>query len=573
MPGVRFLVAVFLLCPLASVLAAPSYRLQAPEEVIGLLERFLPDEQIQPGEDEESARLGLIRRVREKASELLATEGYFSPRITQEAGGTPLVLVEPGPRTLVATLDIRFKGALAEDPAFQPQIERFRKRWGLKIGEPFREEDWAEAKESLLRRVQANSFVAAQMTGSAADIDPERAEAHLVVEVDSGPAYVLGAMRIEGLTDYSLSLLERYKPPQAGENYSLTRLQEFQAALQGTPYFSYVEVSADLEHAEQDVVPVRVVLQEAKPRRIGAGIGYSSNTGGRLDLSFREANFLGRAWLLNSGLRLEEKQRAIFADVFLPPDPAGRRDSFGGIVETSHLNHLLIRRQAIGVARLTKRGDIETRIGLSAQNETSQGDDAEASRKKALALDWQWTRRKLNNLLDPRDGHSLSLRLSGASRLLLSDSNFLRTWGRGALWIPLGSRRDILSLKAEGGYTFARMRRNVPQEFLFRAGGAQSVRGYDYLSLGVKEGQATVGGRYLFSGSAELTHWFPSSSWGAAVFVDAGNAGDSLNQMQPRVGSGVGARWRSPAGPFALDVAYGWHDRRVRAHLSIALAF
>lgn len=573
MSGVRFLIAVFLLCPLASALAAPSYRLQAPEDVIGLLERFLPDEQIQPGEDEDSARLGLIRRVREKASELLATEGYFSPRITQVAGGTPLVIVEPGPRTLVATLDIRFKGALAEDPAFQPQIERFRKRWGLKIGEPFREEDWAEAKENLLRRIQTNNFVAAQMTGSAADIDPERAEAHLVVEVDSGPAYVLGVMRVEGLTDYSLSLLERYKPPQAGENYSLTRLQEFQAALQGTPYFSYVEVSADLEHADQGVVPVRVVLQEAKPRRIGAGIGYSSNTGGRLDLSFREANFLGRAWLLNSGLRLEEKQRAIFADVFLPPDLAGRRDSFGGIIETSHLNYLLIRRQAIGVARFTKRGDIETRIGLSAQNETSQGDDAEASRKKALALDWQWTRRKLNNLLDPRDGHSLSLRLSGASRLLLSDSNFLRTWGRGALWIPLGSRRDILSLKAEGGYTFARMRRNVPQEFLFRAGGAQSVRGYDYLSLGVKEGQATVGGRYLFSGSAELTHWFPSSSWGAAAFVDAGNAGDSLSQMQPRVGSGFGARWRSPAGPFALDVAYGWHDRRVRAHLSIALAF
>ena len=106
--GVRFLVAMFLLCPLASVLAAPSYRLQAPEEVIGLLERFLPEEQIQPGEDEESARLGLIRRVREKASELLATEGYFSPRITQEAGGAPLVIVEPGPRTQVTTLDIRF---------------------------------------------------------------------------------------------------------------------------------------------------------------------------------------------------------------------------------------------------------------------------------------------------------------------------------------------------------------------------------------------------------------------------------------------------------------------------------
>ena len=569
----RLILLALLLCPVVSAWAASSHRLEAPEDLQDLLERFLPDAQILPEDDPVSARLGVLRRVREKASELLATEGYFSPTISQEAGDPPIVRVEPGKRTLVVSLDIRFKGEISEDSRFEPSVERFRRRWGLKEGEPFREEDWAEAKESLLRRVQANHFAGARITESLAEIDPERAEAHLKIEIDSGPAYVLGTPRVEGLIDYPPELLDRYKLPASGEAYSLTRLQDFQSALQRTPYFSYVEVSADLEQAEGKVAPLSIRLQEAKPRRFGAGIGYSTNTGGRLDLSFRDANFFHRAWVLNSGLRLEKKQRAVFADVFLPPDMAGRQDSFGGIVETSHLNHLLIRRQALGVARLARRGDIEQRLGLSVQREASQADGAEISRKRALALDWQWTRRKLNNLIDPREGHILSLRLSGASRMLLSDSNFIRSWARLGLWMPLGSRRDVLSLKAEGGYTFAKSRRDVPQEFLFRTGGAQSVRGYDYLSLGVKEGEATVGGRYLLNGSAEYTHWFPSSSWGAAAFVDVGNAGDLLSEMRPRVGSGLGARWKSPAGPLALDLAYGWHDRRIRAHLSIALAF
>ena len=104
------------------------------------------------------------------------------------------------------------------------------------------------------------------------------------------------------------------------------------------------------------------------------------------------------------------------------------------------------------------------------------------------------------------------------------------------------------------------------------ASGAQSVRGYDYLSLGVKDGDATVGGRYLATASAEYVHWF-KPQWGTAVFVDAGDAADSGADFDLRVGYGVGARWRSPAGPLAIDLAWGHQERSLRLHFGVAIAF
>jgi translocation and assembly module TamA len=131
---------------------------------------------------------------------------------------------------------------------------------------------------------------------------------------------------------------------------------------------------------------------------------------------------------------------------------------------------------------------------------------------------------------------------------------------------------DVFILRAEAGVTLADSREGIPQDFLFRTGGGQSVRGYDYQSLGVRQGSATVGGRYLGTVSAEYVRWF-QPQWGAAVFVDAGDAADNREDFDLRLGYGLGARWRSPAGPLAIDLAWGHHERQLRLHFGVAIAF
>ena len=132
--------------------------------------------------------------------------------------------------------------------------------------------------------------------------------------------------------------------------------------------------------------------------------------------------------------------------------------------------------------------------------------------------------------------------------------------------------KDQFIVRAEVGKTFAPSREGVPEDFLYRAGGTRSVRGYKYQSLGAQDGEAIVGGRYLATGTAEYVRWF-SPKWGGALFADVGDAGDARGDLRANWGYGVGVRWRTPAGPLAVDLAYADRDQKARLVFSVAVAF
>src|SRR6185436_14299520 len=117
----------------------------------------------------------------------------------------------------------------------------------------------------------------------------------------------------------------------------------------------------------------------------------------------------------------------------------------------------------------------------------------------------------------------------------------LKLYGQYQHWLPLGAN-DQLVLRAEIGSTFAQSRQGIPEDFLFRAGGSRSNRGYAYQSLGPREGAAIVGGRYLATASADYIHWL-NAQWGAAVFYDVGTASDSTRDWMPEKSYGLGARY------------------------------
>ena len=115
----------------------------------------------------------------------------------------------------------------------------------------------------------------------------------------------------------------------------------------------------------------------------------------------------------------------------------------------------------------------------------------------------------------------------------------------------------------------------MPNKFLFRTGGALTVRGYDFESLGVEQGGAIVGGRALAVASVEYVKWLErwGGNWGVAAFVDAGDAAERFSDLNPALGYGIGARWRTPAGPLAIDLAWGERFQQLRLQFSVAIAF
>lgn len=524
---------------------------------------------------DETAHATFLGRAQLEIGELLATEGYFTPNISLRpvAGNeTPVLEVIPGQRTLVSTVNIEFRGAITNDTSEQNAlIERLRADWRLPAGKPFRSPDWEEAKAALLARISRREYAAARIEESLAEVDPITAHARLSLVLDSGPPFRFGELLISGLERYDETLVRRHTPFRAGDPYSQDKLLEFQARLQSLPHLNSVIVSIEPDPTLHEAVPVKVTLREAKSRHISFGAGYSSNNGARGEITYRDYNLLDYAWNLSSGLRLEQNRQRLFATIDTLPDAIGYRLSWGGRSEKTDIQGLETTNHALSVARSRTQGQIETRFGINWQREQRRPADGIQESNQALVPDWHWIRRTVNNPLYPRRGDVTEVRIGGASQRLLSDQDFLRTFFRHQVWRPIGER-DSLSLRGEAGFTAAPSRFGIPQEYLFRAGGSQSVRGYPHQSLGVQEGSAVVGGRALVSGSLEYTHWF-SRDWGAALFIDSGGASDTWRDLRLSTGYGAGARWRSPVGPLALDLAWGHEAEALQLHFSLAVAF
>ncbi len=544
--------------------------LSAPEPVRELLKAHfeLPGAPL----SDDTARATFIRRAQREIGELLATEGYFTPQVSlhpAETGGVQVLTVVPGPRTLVSQLNIEFKGDLAaDDPIHQARIERLRAAWPLNTGAPFRSPDWETAKAALLALVAREDYAAAQIELSQADVDPATARAQLTVLIDSGPAFRFGDLAVSGLNHYDQKLVARQAPFKTGDPYRRALLLTFQTRLQNMPQFASAMVNIAPDTSTHQAATVQVVLTEAKSRRVAAGVGFSTNNGARSEINYVNHNFLDSAWNLYSGLRLEQNRQTLSAGIDTLPDDNGYLLSWGAGSEATQIAGLKTQRNKLGVTRSRTQGQIETRTSLNWQQENRKPAGGIQERIQALVPDWQWHRRAADDPLYPRRGNVTEIRIGGGSRQLMSSQDFLRSYARHQIWWPVGER-DVLSLRGEAGVTAALSRLGIPQEYLFRAGGAQSVRGYAYQSLGVHEGAAVVGGRSMVTGSLEYTHWL-SRDWGAAVFTDVGGVTDVLHTLRMSTGYGSGVRWRSPVGPLALDLAQG--QTSLQLHFSLAVA-
>ncbi|MEK7708684.1 MAG: autotransporter assembly complex family protein [Pseudomonadota bacterium] len=549
--------------------------LSAPDTIKEFLAKYfkLPAE---PFADSTAEKTFLYRAQKEIRS-LLATEGYFSPVIslshqTQGEVTKPEIRVDPGVVTRIGEVSIVFRGEIIqEDAKYQKRIEQLRAAWPLQAGSPFRSSEWEQAKATLLSDITQEDFAAAQIVTSQATIDPDHARADLSIIIDSGPVFYLGAIQITGLERYDQTLITNLAPFKIGDAYRRDLLHLFQIALQKAPQFNTVSVNISPDTSQHKAIPVQVGLTEAQSQRFAFGGGYSSNNGARGEINYRNHNFLDRAWNLTSMLRLEQKRQTFFAGIDTLPDQNNINYSLITSLQMTDIQNLKTNEQKIGMTRNYQTPEIQMQFGMNWQRENKQPAGAIHQINEALTLDWRWRRQIVDDPLNIRRGDVTEIRIGGSSQQLLSTQDFVRTYARHQSWWPVGSQ-DVIFLRAEVGYTLASSRFGIPQEYLFRAGGIQSVRGYDFKSIGVQEGNAIVGGRTMATGTIEYTRWI-THQWGAAAFADIGSAADSWQKMHPFIGYGGGVRWRSPAGPIALDLARAHETGTLRFHFSMAVAF
>ncbi len=566
--------------------------IEAPADLKTLLERHLDLARLATvarGErlsDSELARL--IDAAPAQARELLQTEGYFEPEVqiqrrTPTAPDSPPRLrlqLQPGPRTLVAQVDLELEGPLA-DPAQAGQaramqaLQTLRQHWPMKVGEPFRNAAWSEAKTASLARLRASGHLAAAWGSTEADVDPATRQARLRLSADPGPLFLSGELRVEGLKLHDTQTVGHLANFEPGTPLTETLLLDFQDRLQKSGLFERASVSAEANVDQAASAPVSVQVEETQRQQLVLGVGVSANTGPRATVEHIDRRLFGRAATSRNKAEWGRARQAWDGEVSTHPGPQLYRWLAGGTIERLKTDTDVVLTQRLRAGRTQDSPRIE-RFQFVEVDRSARRTATENSSAVALTANQHWAWRDLDSPVLPTQGLTASLQVGlGQARDSTGlDGAFGRVWGRVTAYLPLGSKW-FAQARLEAGQVVAPAGLDVPDTLRFRAGGDDSVRGYAYRSLGPSSGGTVDSGKTVLTTSIELAR--PLSDqlpqfWGA-VFIDAGQAADRFADLRPVVGTGIGLRWRSPVGPLRLDLAYGEAVRKARLHFSVGISF
>lgn len=577
---------VFGLLCLSALSANAAYRveIEAPAELKALLDQHLDLARYKDRQDLSEDQLKfLIDTVDEQVTQLISTEGYFSPKttVTVEPGEIKIIHlhIDPQQRTVVSTATIDVTGSAASE--VPERVRQIQQSWGLQAGQPFRQADWAKAKEDGLQVLLKKRYPAAKVARSEARVTPEDGDAELSVQYDSGPGFTLGALHITGTKRYPTSIIENVNPLRVGEEYSVDRLLLLQRQIQNTPYFGNVIVSIndDREHAQES--PVNVQVTEFPAQRIRTGLGYASDTGAQVQGRYSNYNVFGKAWVFDAQTKIEQRRQYGALDLSMPPDKRSFVNGVNGSYDRTTLQGVDLRSMKVGLKRARSLENYDTALTLDYYRDRLQQTDGatlppntviQPGQHQALVPGFAWVRRAVDDPIFPRSGHIFSIQTGFAVKGLLTDQTFFRADGRYKHYFPV-AKRDVVILRTElGGVFTAGSSAAVPASLLFRAGGNESVRGYSYDSIGNSQKGTVYPTKYLVTGSAEYQHWL-TQQWGGALFYDVGTATDSWVARSTKVGTGVGVRYRSPVGTVNVDLAYGVQAKQFRPHISLGIAF
>jgi len=575
----RILAAIlFLISSAALAQTGLKYRVEivAPKDMAEVLskglnlERWQNDPQMTP----EQLRRLADEGVRE-ARELAATEGYFSARVDLaiEEGEQPWIVrltLEPGERTQVGEVDLRFSGPAVQDPQSAAIFKRVRDTWPLRRGQPFRQAEWDAAKRRALREMSAFRYAAARIANSEARIDREARRASLVVELESGPPYRFGEIRVSGTRRYSDELVQNLSPVHPGDDYDRDKLVIYQRLLLESGYF--VSVQADVDRNEgPDNALVRVVVIEASKHHVEAGINYATDTGFGVLFNYTNQALFDSEWRFRSTLRVDDTTKTLEFNFDSPPRPGGYWNSYllRPYRETD-IQNVRTKEAVVGVSRNWGAETPPSAVVFSANWEEESVSGGPFTDRHAVYLGYRRTFRRTDDFISPRRGYLAMFEVGGAPDVLATRP-FVRGIASGSVFYPVRRDGDLL-LRGQAGRVLSSSRDEIPSSFLFRTGGDTTVRGYDYLSLGVHQGEAVLPARRLLVLSSEYTQWI-GDSWGIGVFVDAGDAWDDNTLFKAKVGYGAGPRVRTPIGPIRIDLAYGQAVASWRLHFSVGFTF
>lgn len=520
-----------------------------------------------------------LRILPRELDEALQPFGYYSSLLEvvpsrQQDSLSAQVSITLGEPVRVQVKRLEIEGEGGSDPALKAAISRFHPAGNEVLVHPVYEASRSEISRLLGER----GYFDSRLDVARVEVSRASATASLDLLWQSGARYRFGDARFSG-SPFRQGLLHALVPFRADQPYQQSQLLALQQRLSDLDYFARVEVQPRLrEDAAEEVGPPLPRPQAAEPPSIGidvdlepaprnvyrAGLSFGTDTGAGLKFGYTRRWLNERGHRLESDLLLGSERSSALLRYRIPAFErftgwwtarlAAREEPYFGaradIFEASLLRdghwrgNLISGGMVLQQEQYNSEGALLVYPQLSVERSVSD-DPLYPSRGFKWSLTGRWGLSSMGSEVRFRQ-------LTASARLIRS----------------LGPSTRLL-LRGEAGSIRSGQFDRLPPSLRFYAGGDRSVRGYGYQELSPRrDGERQIGGQYLLVGSAEIERML-TAQWGAALFVDAGNAyGDDF---EPAVGVGVGLRWRSPVGPIQLDIGRGLDDpdKSFRLHIQL----
>jgi translocation and assembly module TamA len=517
----------------------------------------------------------LNRKAPQEISKALQPFGYYKSQVDAKlvkldgGGWQANYHINPGPRIPVGVFDFKLNRDMSNDPAFNEFIDSIR----LKSGAAFKHVEYERIKSELARLASERGYVSAKFTRHQVEVDLDTYKANVYLYFEGGVRYQFGEVTFSTkvLDD---ALLRRYLTFKQGDPFHLDRLLELQQALNDSDFFSVVEVSSSEPDEATLQVPIDIRLTPRKRHRLSLGLGYGTDSGARAKFGWQIPRYNEHGHHINSQASVSELGYSLSTQYTVPiynPRTDQLVYSAGQVNEKTDSSESTL--NTVGVSINRKKGLWRATMSLNYQEETfTIADVDDQSRLFIPGINGSriWGNEFWGNqVINFFDGVRLDLGFRLAATDLLSDVGFSQVNGSIKSINRLGESHRIIS-RGRLGYTSTEDFELLPSSIRYFAGGAQSVRGYSYQSLGPVDADGDViGGQYLLEGSIEYEYSI-NPRWGIAVFIDAGNAVDNLEDDLEQ-GAGFGLRWNSPIGPVRFDFAsaISQEDKPWRIHINI----
>ncbi|HEY4075812.1 MAG TPA: BamA/TamA family outer membrane protein [Rhizomicrobium sp.] len=439
---------------------------------------------------------------------------------------------------------------------------------GVRSGDPAIAGIVLDAQGRLLAALQEDGYALAKVDSPDATADDTAHTIDVTYKVETGKQLEIGEISFKGLEDVNESFARKALTVHPGDRYRPSRIEAARQALTGLGVFSGVSVRA-AEHLSPDGrIPLVFDVQERREHAVAFSGAYSTDLGISLSTTWSHRNLFGNAEQLNltaAGTGLGSSTTGLGYNLtaqYIQPlfvennqvlefDLNGVKQQLDAYDQTAQTIAGFVRRKFSALWSGS--------AGLSyTHDQIVQEGDSRLYELFALPVTINYDSTGIADLLrDPVSGLRASLALTPTHAFGTDDVTFFITQVSASTYFDLSDTgRSVVALRGLAGTIIGGSNLGLPPDQRLYAGGSATVRGYAYQSIGPQFPDGNpVGAKSVDAASVEFRQRI-GEDWGAAAFVDAGQAGTGTPFTgKLYTGAGLGARYYTPIGAARVDIA------------------